>query len=97
METFQAMATQPIAITPDEALSPTAFWSSLELPFPVLVDADNAVATLFGAVSAETRKPRRLTSVIDRGGLVLLHQTTCPTQDALLAVLQGAEQGISLP
>ena len=95
MDEFRTLNTLPVAITPDEALSPKTFWASLELPFPVLVDPGDAAAAAYGAVSPDSNRPRRATTLIDRDGIVLMHQLTCPTLDELFATLRGAEHGIT--
>jgi peroxiredoxin len=95
LDAFSALTTIPIAITPDEALNQKAFWSSLDLPFPVLVDPGNIVAARFGAISPKTTTPQRMTTIVDHGGIVLLHQTACPSLDQLLATLRGADQGFT--
>jgi peroxiredoxin len=95
IESFRELTTLPIAITPDGALSAAAFWASVTLPFPVLVDPDNHVAAAYGLLGPDSQIPRRATTVIDQGGVVLIHQTQCPHLDQLIAVLQGSVHGMT--
>jgi peroxiredoxin len=95
MNELSALKTLPIAITPDEALSPEKFWASLELPFPVLIDPNNEVAARYGAAWPTTNKTRRATTIVDTNGIVLFHQIGGPTLETLFEALRGADQGMT--
>ena len=53
----------------DAATSHHAFAQKFALPFPLLVDADGALARRWGAAGLDGA-PRRVTFVVDRAGLV---------------------------
>jgi peroxiredoxin Q/BCP len=61
-----------LAISTDPLESHTAFAGLLRPPFPLLADADGAVARAYGVYDEDTRRSRRAVFVIGADGRVLL-------------------------
>ena len=73
---FEAARSVILGVSPDDVHSHRAFAEKFALPFPLLADADHAIAEAYGAWKEKTNYGRtylgieRTTFVIDKSGIV---------------------------
>jgi len=85
---FRSLDIEPYAIHPEDALSAPVFLKSLDLPFPVLVDRDRAVATAYGALAEDGSRVARTTVLIGKNGRIVYRATGSPAPDEILSILR---------
>lgn len=98
LDRFHALDIEPVAISADGSMGPSIFMSSLDLPFPVLVDDGNAVHLAYGAMRSDRMIPLRANILIGKNGRVIAAEAGRPTMDQLFALLESSvSAGTSAP
>src|SRR5256885_13671617 len=68
---FQEMGAEIIGISNDDQKTQCDFAKSLELPFPLIADADGKICALYGVTIPLLGRVRRVTFVVSPHGVVL--------------------------
>ena len=73
-----------LGINPGSMGSHEKFCRELEIPFPLLVDADRSVAQAYGAVKENGKSILRSVVIVDKGGAVQYIKRGLPPDQELL-------------
>jgi len=89
IETFRARNVQPMGVNPAGADSHASYARKLGLPFPLLSDADRAIASAYRALKPDGRGIHRTVYGIRSDGTIAFAARGAPLPDDIAAAFGG--------
>jgi len=87
MELYVAAGVQPFGVNPAGVEAHRRYAEKLGFNFPLLSDADRAVARAYGAIKPDGKRIQRSVVLVGKRGAVLFAQRGAPPADVSLAHL----------
>lgn len=84
---FRAAGIQPFGVNPAGIASHSKYAAKFEFNFPLLVDADSAIAAAYGAVREDGKKIQRSVIGIGRDGTIRFATRGAPPPGEVIAAL----------
>lgn len=89
IETFRKHNVQPFGVNPAKVDAHASYARKLDLPFPLLSDADRAIATAYRALKPDGQGIQRTVYAIRSDGTVAFAARGAPTTDDIVAPFRG--------
>jgi thioredoxin-dependent peroxiredoxin len=86
---FRDAGIQPFGVNPAGIASHSKYAAKFEFNFPLLVDADSAIAAAYGAVKDDGRKIQRSVIGIGRDGTIRFATRGAPPPGEVIAALEA--------
>jgi peroxiredoxin Q/BCP len=84
IERYRARDVRPLGVNPSSPADHRAYAARLELPFPLLSDADGSISRMYGVLSSDGLTPTRSVFLIDRDGRIGFTSPGSPGADVSL-------------
>lgn len=88
IETFRASNVQPLGVNPASVTNHASYARKLGLPFPLLSDADRAVATAYHALKPDGQGIQRTVYAIRSDGTIAFAARGAPLSNDIVAAFQ---------
>ena len=90
IDEYTKAAVQPFGVNPAKVESHRRYAEAMRFPFPLLSDAERAVADAYGALKPDRKGIQRSVVLVDRGGVVVFAERGMPGPDQSLPALTRA-------
>lgn len=89
IDQYEEFDIRPFGVNPASVEDHTAYAAKLRLPFPLLSDADLAIAGAYGALRPDGHAIMRSVCLVDYDGTILFSQSGAPGADIVLDPLRS--------
>jgi peroxiredoxin Q/BCP len=89
IETFRKHNVQPFGVNPAKVDAHASYARKLGLPFPLLSDADRAIATAYQALKPDGQGIQRSVYAIRSDGTIAFAARGAPAADDIIAPFRG--------